>query len=293
MSVNLGLGTVQFGCDYGISNSSGKPLLSEIKKILSVAGKNDIKIIDTAALYGDSERNLGECDLSSFSIVTKTPRFGADIITDMHVSGFNNTFSQSLKNLRQSSIYGLLFHHAPDLLAKKAGLLWQAALDLKRKGQIEKIGVSIYDGQQLDQLMEMYDLDLVQIPLNVLDQRLLQSGHIDRLKAKGIEIHVRSVFLQGLLLMESPPDYFNEIKPLLDKWKQRASQHSMSLTEAAFQFVKSIPGVDVILTGTISENQLIESIRSFNDSHTFNAEGLACNMPHFIDPSLWQLTLNN
>ena len=122
--MKLGLGTVQFGCDYGISNTKGQVLIDEVVKILDYALKNGIDIIDTASLYGNSEAVLGQFDLSKFKVVTKTSKVNYKISKEENLTVFKTAFENSLKNLNQKSIYGLLFHESNDLLGEFANDLY-------------------------------------------------------------------------------------------------------------------------------------------------------------------------
>lgn len=288
-SAQLGLGTVQFGTEYGIANSQGKPDINEVNAILSDAQAVGVSLLDTASFYGDSEAILGQCDLTGFNIVTKTPRFNEPFIKTRHIDALNRAFDDSLSQLNQESLYGLLCHHAPDLLVENGESLWQAMRLLKENGKVKKIGASIYKGTEIDQLMEHYPLDIVQLPLNIFDQRLIEGGHLKKLKQKGIEVHVRSVFLQGLLLMDDTPAYFKPIEDYLSRWQSAVEDKCVTKTQAALSFVKQVKGVDVVLIGVLNQSQLQECVTYFNDRKIFSGNGLACNIDKFVDPSLWVL----
>jgi aryl-alcohol dehydrogenase-like predicted oxidoreductase len=251
--MKLGIGTAQFGLEYGISNQEGKTSLSEVKKIIEVAALNQARIIDTAPAYGESEEVLGKTlpPQHSFDIVTKTPKFSKDSITKKDAQLLEDTFYQSLGRLNQSSIYGLLVHHADDLLAKDGYLLLEKMIELKQEGLVKKIGVSIYTGGQIDRILDKYSIDFIQIPINVLDQRLLFSGHLHKMKKLKIEIHARSIFLQGLLLM--PPDhlpsYFDSIRAHLKNYYEFILQQKISPLQAAISFVTGLSEIDVVIVG--------------------------------------------
>jgi len=164
--------------DYGISNPAGQVSAGEITNILSVADLNGIQFIDTAALYGDSEAMLGKLLPAGhqFKLVTKTIQFKSDRITSEDVALLELTFSSSLQKLRCSSVYGLLVHNASDILAIDGCRLFECLTMLKQRGAVKKIGVSVYTAQQIEMVLERYAIDLIQLPLNILDQRLLQGG---------------------------------------------------------------------------------------------------------------------
>ncbi|MEM7618353.1 MAG: aldo/keto reductase [Pseudomonadota bacterium] len=200
----LGIGTVQFGLDYGISNSAGKTKLEDITAILQHASDNAITIIDTAHGYGDSEKVLGQTlphDRNTFKIVTKTPSF-ADIETQAEaVAKLQSAFENSLENIKQKALYGLMFHHADDLFGTHADALYNAMCDLKNGGLVKKIGVSAYHQDQIERIIARFDIDIIQVPVNIFDQRLIRTGMLQALKEKVIKIHARSAFLQGLFFM--------------------------------------------------------------------------------------------
>lgn len=286
----LGLGTVQWGMAYGISNQGDKTSLNEVALILDTARRAGVSLLDTASLYGEAESALGANSLEAFQIITKTPRFAAPSIGDDHARQLVAAFERSLANLAINRVDGLLAHHAPDLLAIGGDRLIMAMQRLKDIGKVSRIGVSIYDGAQIEELLRRFTPDIVQLPVNVLDQRLIRDGQLQRLKDKGVEIHVRSVFLQGLLLMplERLPTYFEPVRPLLVRWHAAAREQGMSSVQAALSFVRDLPEVDVVLVGVESSSQLQTCIVDFSIDGAFNASGLASNDPAFVNPIMWK-----
>ncbi|MHB8770855.1 MAG: aldo/keto reductase [Syntrophales bacterium] len=259
--MRLGLGSVQFGLDYGISNQDGRTPESEVKRILSVAVERGMSVIDTASQYGCSEETIGRClpGDQPFRIVTKTPSCPKGVIAD-GAALLKDAFAASLRNLRQRTVYGLLIHDADDLLSRNGGVLWRALQDLKESGVVEKIGVSVYTPAQLDAVLRSFRIDLVQLPVNVADQRMIRSGHLGRLKDLGIEIHSRSAFLQGALLMDplALPGHFSSIRGQLLRYRDFIRQHRMTPTEAALRFVLAIREIDTVVVGVNDSRQLRE-----------------------------------
>lgn len=291
-SINkLGLGTVQWGLPYGLANQHGITAPETVTALLGEARSYGIEVLDTAALYGKSEAVLGTNSLEGFKVVTKTPSFATPHISDAEVNQLSKTFQQSLDLLSCKKIYGLLIHHAEDLLVPGGDGLLVALMQLKEKGVVEKIGVSVYDSKQVDAVLKKFKPDLIQLPLSILDQRMLTSGHLELLKNEGVEIHVRSVFLQGLLLMplRNVPAFFEPIFPLLTRWHSAAHAQGLTVNQAALAFVKNIPYVDTVLVGIDSLAQFRSCINDFTIDINFDATGLACNDPGFVNPSLWQL----
>lgn len=291
--MKLGLGTVQFGLDYGISNSAGKTLPAEVREILLLAASSGIRVLDTAAGYGQSEEVLGECSDSDwpFKIVTKTPAFGGVTAGTAECDRLGATFRESLRKLRRQKVYGLLAHHASDLLAPGGERLVGAMLDLKARGLVEKVGASVYSGAQIDALLERFPIDIVQLPLNVLDQRLLASGHIRALKKAAVEIHVRSIFLQGLLLMplERLPEYFEPARAHLKRYQAFLLGHGMTPMHAALGFALGVPEVDHVILGVNTRQQLQEIVSQESAPVDVDWREFALDLVPMVDPSQWRL----
>jgi aryl-alcohol dehydrogenase-like predicted oxidoreductase len=287
----LGLGTVQWGLPYGVANQHGITTPETVTALLGEARQYGIAVLDTASLYGKSEAVLGMNPLEGFKVVTKTPRFTTLHISDIEANQLGATFQQSLNLLKCKKTYALLIHHADTLLVPGGDKLLAAMRQLKEKGLIEKIGVSVYDSTQVDALLKKFTPDLIQLPLNVMDQRMLASGHLELLKNKGVEIHVRSVFLQGLLLMplSNISAFFEPIRPLLTHWHAAALTQGLTANQAALNFVKNLPYIDTVLVGLENLEQFHSCINDFIIDINFDATGLACNDPVFVNPSLWQL----
>ena len=294
--MRIGLGTVQFGLDYGVSNPQGITPATEVKDILTLAWKSGITILDTAVSYGVSEEVIGQSipEGTSFKIVTKTPLFKKDRIDRADATRLKETFLQSQKRVKQTAIYGLLVHHANDLLVPGGPYLWQAMEDLKAAGLVKKIGVSVYSPQEIEELLGKYCLDLIQLPVNVFDQRMKQGGYLALLKDRGVEIHSRSVFLQGLLLMspEELSPYFNPIRPMIMQYHSAMQNQRISPLAAALGFVYQQPEIDYIIVGVNNQSHLGEIINVVHNIETLgnlDFSGYAVHDESIINPSLWRL----
>jgi aryl-alcohol dehydrogenase-like predicted oxidoreductase len=287
----FGLGTVQWGLPYGIANRLGITSPETVTTLLTHARAQGIEILDTASLYGKSEAVLGGNDLEGFKVITKTPIFTGQRFADAEINQLVATFCSSLDLLGIRKVYGLLIHNADNLMTHYGERLLVEIMKLKNEGLVQNIGVSVYDGNQIDSILKLFNPDLVQLPLNVLDQRLLKSGHLELLKRRGAEIHVRSVFLQGLLLMplNDVPSFFRPIYPLLVRWNDAAKEQGFSAHQAAIAFVKNLPYVDTVLIGLDSLGQFNACLDSFSSDREFDASGLACNDPVFVNPSMWKI----
>ncbi|WP_392534973.1 aldo/keto reductase [Nostoc sp. C117] len=294
--MKLGIGTAQFGLDYGLSNNFGKTPSTEVSKILNLATLNGIHAIDTAYIYGKSEDVLGEIlsEQHNFDIITKTPQFSKATLSRDDSEFLENTFYNSLSRLRQSGIYALLVHNPNDLLVKNSHFLMEKMLFLKSQGLIKKIGVSVYTSEQIDCILSKYSIDIIQVPINVLDQRLLLSGHLSKLKTLGIEIHARSIFLQGLLLMsrEDIPSYFDSIKGHLNEYHNFIKNQGFSSLEAALSFMFSIDEIDICICGVNNYQHLDEILAAMNKVELKFGKALArfsISDKSILNPSDWRI----
>ncbi|MBI4685897.1 MAG: aldo/keto reductase [Nitrospirae bacterium] len=295
--MKLGLGTVQFGMDYGISNIHGRTSVEEAREILHFADEHGIELFDTAYSYGDSETVLGNVlpEGHSFRIVTKTPVFKKDTILKSDRSVLMDAFNLSLERLRQDNVYGLLIHHADDLITRSGEILFSAMAELKEKGLVSKIGASVYTSEHLDFITDKFDIDIIQLPINVLDRRLIQGGHLTFLKEKGVEIHARSVFLQGLLLMspDSLHPYFDAIKPMLKQYHAFLQDQGVSPIEGALCFIRNTEEIDYVILGVASVGQLELDVnafrRHFADELIQGLDSFSLDDPRYLNPALWRL----
>lgn len=289
--MKIGLGTAQFGMDYGISNREGQTSTDEVVRILEVARQNRISVIDTAALYGASEEVLGRTlpRDHEFRLVTKTIRIDVDRITGEDADRMEQAFFSSLEKLSGCGVYGLLFHNTDDLLAEGGELLLERMEALRHTGRIEKIGVSVYTAEQLDAILELMEPDIVQLPMNVLDQRLLAGGRLAALKSRNIEIHVRSAFLQGLLLMdpESLPDFFASARRHLEGYHAFLRENSITPVRAALGFLAGRFEIDCIVCGVNNHRQLMELCRSAAPLPDIDFSTFALDDATLLNPSCW------
>ena len=280
--MKLALGTVQFGLDYGVTNQSGKVEESKIEGILGFAKSNGIDILDTASGYGNSEQVLGGVGVDGYQIITKTAslKYGVDEV----IKGFY----QSLKYLNQKSVDGLLIHDINEVNDKEFDDLFERLHELKRQGLINKIGFSTYTPKQVNFLLENFDFDIIQLPFNVFDTRLAEGGQLQALKKKKIEIHARSVFLQGILLdFNNLSSYFSTWRGQFDKYQEVVEKSGMSLLEYALNFALNTQEIGKVLVGVNSEQQLREIFQSAQKEGKSSAYPI--NDVNLLNPSLWKV----
>ncbi|MCB1460450.1 MAG: aldo/keto reductase [Nitratireductor sp.] len=200
----LALGGAQFGLDYGVTNKAGQVSPQALHSILLEAGKRGIDMVDTAAQYGTSEAAIGEAlkSVGRIRLITKSANLAAARSAHHAVELLNDGFATSLSRLGVSHVEGFLFHRAADLTGEHGAPLWNAARALKEAGFVSRIGVSVYNGGEISAVLERHSPDIVQLPYNLLDQRLRLDGSLQQLHDAGVEVHARSAYLQGILLSD-------------------------------------------------------------------------------------------
>ena len=284
--MKLTLGTAQFGRKYGIANKIGKVPYDDVLKILSLASNNGIVCVDTSNDYG-SEKIIGQAaeELGiKLKITTKLYReFDKECPSEII-----NGVECMIERLRTNCVDSLLIHDPYWLQGKTADYVYGMLMVLKGKGYTKKIGVSVNEPKQAVEIFDNYNLDVAQVPFNLLDQRLIDNNVIDRLLGK--EIHIRSVFLQGLLLMDPKTlsEYFNPIKDKLSKLRDLADDRNVSMLKMCLDFATSIFCNKVII-GVDSQQQLQDILNAYNSPKcTVIPYGSYINNDKkFINPSFW------
>ena len=257
--MKIALGTVQFGIAYGISNSIGLPTKTEVEKILSLAHEKGIDLLDTAKVYGTAEESIASFKDFSFKIVSKFSK-----VEDS--KALLAQLNESLVKLKLNGIYGYLAHNADELLENPD--LWDGLLQAKTRNLVNKIGFSLYTTFQLERLIDLgFIPDLLQIPFSLLDRKF--EPYFSRLKEYGAEIHVRSVFLQGLYLMdiEKLPNKLLPLKNELTKLHACSRDFGIPMGALALNFVMQNTYVDKVIIGVDSRDQLQQNLifsNSFN-----------------------------
>lgn len=285
--MRLALGTVQFGLPYGIANQVGQVARAEARAMLKLAAESGIDTLDTAIGYGESEVCLGEAGVSNFKIVTKLPSIPAGC-RDIKAWVYEQ-ISASMSRLGVDELYGLLLHRSEDLLGSNGELLYRSLLELREKGRVRKLGVSIYSPQELDAIFKLFSVDLVQAPFNLIDQRLHSTGWLDRLKSNDVEVHTRSVFLQGLLLMPraSVPSWFAQWDDLWDRWHNWLTVSQVSAVQACLAFPLAFEGIDWVVVGADSTNQLAQILGAASKRPLDKLPDLGCDDESLINPFHW------
>jgi aryl-alcohol dehydrogenase-like predicted oxidoreductase len=286
----LVLGTVQFGRNYGIANRSGQVATEEARRVLHLARANGVDTLDTAIDYGNAEARLGELGVADFKIVTKVPALSS--AEDDVYSWLLSRVKESMQRLRVQRLYGLLIHHAPDLFGATANRLVKALGRVRDAGLVEHIGVSIYEPSDLELADATGTFGLVQAPMNVFDRRIIDSGLLARLQDAGVEVHLRSAFLQGLLLMSATavPTTFAPWQPRFERWQAWCRENSLTPLQACLAHVRSAaPGAKIVV-GCDNAEQFAEILEAVRQPPLEVPDEFRSGDLRLINPALWSRT---
>lgn len=259
------MGGVLFGQDYGVAHPKKCVPEEEVRRILSRAS-GEIQFLDTAISYGDSEKVIGRCLPKNhhFQIITKTSSFQGNKVSSNHRHSVRLDFDQSLRNLRQDGLYGLLVHHASDILSEGGEDIVSEIMKIKKAGDVEKIGVSAYCRDEVEKVMERFPLDIIQVPVSALDRRLLKDGWLQSMKERGVEVHGRSLFLQGVLLMDPVvlPPSLEGLKSGLNGFLSFCRQKGFTPLEGAVRFAVDSGVLDGAVFGVGRCSELEEILKA-------------------------------
>jgi aryl-alcohol dehydrogenase-like predicted oxidoreductase len=283
MSSKLILGTVQFGLNYGINNTQGKPAKENVFKILSYAYEKGIRYLDTAELYGDAHNLIGEYHRlnpdKKFDIITKFPHnFDGELDSKINIY---------LNQLNVNNLSAILFHSFDSYKLHKS------LIRCKLNG-VEKIGVSIYTNEQMDAVIDDVNVDLIQLPFNLFDNLNLRGELMKKAKAKNKIVHTRSAFLQGLFFMKkgNPFKIAVQLKKELEFIANLSERNFTSVGSLALNYCLNQSDIDGVLIGVDSLEQLkeniafskkYESLPYLNEVNAINIENI-----ELLNPSLWK-----
>lgn len=261
---DLCLGTAQFGMDYGVNNKSGKVKIAEVQNILDLFYETGNYNLDTAAGYGNAEKILGSISGSDrFCITTKIPSFkGCELKI---VSELDKVLDASRCSLNKDTLDTVLLHDSSDLTGENGRMILKWLSRIKKDCRARKVGVSIYDSEDLEHIC-LDSIDVVQLPLSVFNQELMKKGVICRLKERGVEVHVRSVFLQGLLLCRSAelPDWLSvDFRAHHNRWSSMVKSTGKTQLETALAFIQANDMINTVVVGVDSVKHLGELIGSW------------------------------
>ncbi|MHA7863439.1 MAG: aldo/keto reductase [Flagellimonas marinaquae] len=282
------MGTVQLGLDYGINNKSGKPELTEAFEILSSAYKRGIRILDTAEAYGNSQEVIG-------SFHKKNPKAKFNIISkvskDGNLGNIKDNLLKSLKVLEIESFYGYMVHNYQTL--KETPSVYPDMLNIKNEGFTKLIGISLYDNDEIQDVIDNYHFDFIQIPYNLMDNHNFRGEMIEKAKNSGLGVHTRSSFLQGLLFMDimELPKSLGPVKKDLERIKGICARHNMEVQDLSLGYVNSKNYIDHIVIGVDSNKQLLSNLKSaenvLSEEIILEVEEIKVENKEMLNPTNW------
>jgi aryl-alcohol dehydrogenase-like predicted oxidoreductase len=277
------LGTVQLGLSYGINNGLGKPSTKQAFEILDYAHEKGLWILDSADGYGDALKTIGSYikkTSKSFNVINKFKFDEQD---------FRARFAKCLEELSTDSLYCYMYHHFPDYESGSAKIELK---ELKNSGKIEKVGVSLYSTDQLRKVVMDNDIDIIQLPVNLLDLDSKKETLLEEAKARGKEIHARSVFLQGLFFMD--PDSLSEnlssMKPYLETLRSTADGFKCDLKKIALNYVLKKNCVDYVVLGVETVEQLEDNLAMVDPDFSVDFENIIVKSEdrYLLNPANWK-----
>jgi aryl-alcohol dehydrogenase-like predicted oxidoreductase len=281
------LGTVQFGLKYGINNQEGQVSGEEVNKILDLAAKSGIRVLDTALSYGNALERIGEFHRLGGVVFEVNTKFRIDPLISI-----SDQLARSLEILSVDTINTYFYHsfsdyiHNPDVM--------QELKALRKKGAFKKIGVSIYTNEEMLRCIDDEDIHVIQLPFNLLDNSSQRGECISLAKQKGKEIHARSIYLQGLFFMESAQVHA-KLLPLfsyIDALREITSDLKIDFATLAMSYVKKKSGIDNIIIGVDSERHLVDNIKTMdfemNEFTVQRIDRIVVNERALLNPQNWQ-----
>ena len=284
--MKLALGTAQFGSAYGIASPQPQIGFAESKAIIESAFRQGMTVLDTAMGYGESEVRLGQIGVKGWKVISKLP----EVPEGENVSiWIRNAVKLSLEKLKIESLYGLLLHRPAQLLGDSGPEINAALQRLKADGLVQKIGVSIYQPCELDSIFSIAEVDLVQAPLSLLDRRMITSGWLDRLADSGVEVHARSVFLQGLLLMseDQRPAKFDRWADLWARYREWTASSGLTPLQVCIAYVSALPQVQQVVVGVNGLNHINEILQAQTGLESICVPDLATEDEQLLNPLAW------
>jgi len=255
------VGSANFNQKYGVKKNFIKK--NEIKKLFNLAAKNKIKVIDTSPLYKESEKIIGQINNNRFKVISKIPKKPKNIKKKEIVDWLKKSAINSLANLKIKKFECLLLQDANSLLSKNGKEIYKGMRSIKKSEITSKIGISIYDFKTLGQIIKRFKFDLVQTPLNIFDQRLIETGWLNKLKKRKIEVHVRSIFLQGILLLgrDQLPKKIKKFDRDWMKWENWLKLKNLKALQACSLFIFNQNKLDGVVIGFNNQNQLNQILK--------------------------------
>jgi len=269
--MKLCLGTVQFGLDYGIKGQK-KPSLEDSIKILNYATQNGIDNIDTALAYGNAEEVVGEflkkktISRDKLFIISKfKPNELDEVEPKNYAKVIKENYEKQLQRLNTDYLDSYVFHSSRYAFDEEK---LKAIYELKKEGKVRHCGVSVYYPDEAKVCIESPYVDFMQLPSSIFDQRMKNEGVFDlAIKNGSTQIHSRSAFIQGLILMneDEVPSFLEGAKPIIRKIDSLCKKYEISRIKLAMLYVKQFDAISHLVFGVDNIEQIKEDINIFEE----------------------------
>jgi hypothetical protein len=281
------IGTAQLSNNYGIFNKLKSIQNKELKKILNYCKKQNIFYIDLANSYKNSINKLSKNNLVKFKIILKV----GSINKNNYFSNLKAIVEKTLKELKVKKIYSLMLHDERDIKYLSDKKIMEYFLDLKKKNIIQKIGLSIYNFKKLKVSLNSFPIDLIQVPFNIFDRRILDKKIQKIISKNKIEVHARSIFLQGLLLQDpsSRQKIIQKNQSLLNSWHKFNEYQQKKKIMNCIKFVSQFKKINKFVFGVDNLDQL-KTIVSIIKEIDYNIKlhyNFKLKSKKIVDPRLW------
>jgi aryl-alcohol dehydrogenase-like predicted oxidoreductase len=286
------LGTVQFGLNYGINNTKGKLSEQEVFKLLETAYDLGIRTLDTAEAYGDSHKIISNFHKNSkkrFNIISKYSSSNIEYPNDLI-----QRIQVHCLNFNVNCLEGYMFHSYIDFINnfnKDPKILDK----ITNSGLVKKIGVSVYSNDEIEDLLNFKNISLIQLPFNLFDNEYQRKEILEKAKKRNIEIHTRSVFLQGLFFknINALNNSFYPLKSDLTKLEILKQNYNVDMNSLALNYAINKKYIDKVLIGVDSIDQLTKNIESINngfDNSIFKKiDSIKIGNKKLLNPSNWKI----
>jgi aryl-alcohol dehydrogenase-like predicted oxidoreductase len=212
------------------------------------------------------------------------------LITSTPVESIKSV-ENSIKNLKVDRLSGIFFHNAQNLLNQEMDSVREICEELLNSNLVGKIGASVYSEREIALINARFpQITLYQVPENILDRRLADSRLIRKLHSQGVEFHVRSAFLQGLLLMELKqiPTEMILATEALKSLEFFSKNYGVSKLDSCINYVNSIPWASSLVVGAANTHQLSEIVNF--TTFKYEKKMLPISLHESIlDPRLWNI----
>ena len=279
-------GAASFAKNYNRKKKYNLPKKEKIK-ILKNLNKLGIKKIDTSPDYGDVEKLIGLYCNKSILVDSKLPRLNKRLSTIKLSEWIDRKIDKTLKNINEKKLNTYYFHDPRDLLSTNGELAYDKVNKLKSQNIIKKIGISVYDPKILDSILSNYDIDTIQSPFNIFDNRIIKPKYEKKIKNKKIELIVRSVFLQGILINKEFRFKIKDIKSLniLDKWYEYLKENKLNALNQCISFIK-MNDIKNIVVGTNKFNDLLKIV-NYEYENNKDLMKFKTSYKNLIEPFRW------